>query len=265
MPTQQLFYRTAVPVNFERHKDLSVRTGETYGFASEANSVPVTAVEFAQAAAEYPIVFAGHGRSVFPTAILGLREQQNLFVAEDGKWRSRYVPAFVRRYPFVFSLDEAGRTFTLHIDETFDGCNRAGRGERLFDADGAQTQYLRGVLAFLQGYEARFRRTQAYCARLVELDLLQPVQARFTMGTGEQRSLSGFSVVDRQKLKALPAEAVAGLLARDELECTFLHLASLRHFRDMLERSQPRQKTAGVEPELPAGEVLADGPPEVVH
>ena len=248
MPTQQLFYRSAVPVNFARHKDWSVKTGESYAFAAEVNSVPVTAIEFAQAAAEYPIVFAGSDKSVFPAVILGIRENENLFVDGEGRWRGKYLPAFVRRYPFVFSQDDAQRTFTLHIDETFAGCNQAGRGERLFDADGAQTQYLKTVLGFLQDYQARFRRTQAYCQRLLELELLQPMQAQFTLNTGEQRSLSGFMVVNREKLKALPAETVHDMLAKDELECTYLHLASLRHFQDMLERFQPKQETIGVEP-----------------
>jgi hypothetical protein len=262
--TQQLFYRSAVPVNAGRHKDWSVKAGETYAFAAAVNSVPVTAVEFAQAAAEYPIVFAGTQKSVFPAVILGIRENQNLFVAADGAWRGKYIPAFVRRYPFVFSQDEAAKTFTLHIDETFAGCNQAGRGERLFDADGSQTQYLRTVLGFLQDYQVRFRRTQAYCARLVELDLLQPMQAQFTLNTGEQRSLSGFSVVNREKLKSLPADTVAELLAKDEMECTFLHLASLRHFQDMLERFQPSQETIGVEPP-PAEAAAEERPAEAVH
>jgi hypothetical protein len=265
MPTQQLFYRTAVPVNVSRHRDWFVKTGETYAFASAVNSVPVTAIEFARAAAEYPIVFAGSGNLVVPAVILGIRDNQNLFVGEDGQWRSKYVPAFVRRYPFVFSQDEAGKTFTLHIDETFDGCNQAGRGEKLFDADGAHTQYLRTVLAFLRDYEARFHRTQTYCARLVELDLLQPVQAQFALSSGEQRSLTGFSVVNRQKLKALSAETLAELLATEELECTFLHLASLRHFEDMLERFEPKQETIGIEPAPTDGEGLAEESSEAVH
>jgi hypothetical protein len=243
--TQQLFYRSVVPVNVQRHHDLSVKTGEQYGFAAAVNSVPVTAVEFAQAAAEYPIVFAGTDKAVFPAVILGAGAGENLHVDADGKWRGRYIPAFVRRYPFVFSQDAEGTTLTLNIDETFDGCNRAGRGERLFDAEGAQTQYLRTVLGFLQDYQARFRRTQAYCARLQELNLLQPMQAQFSLRGGEQRSLSGFMAVDRARLKALPAEVLAEMVAKDELECTYLHLASLRHFQDMLDRApKPRPPEA---------------------
>ncbi len=255
MATQQLFYRTAVPVSVQRHRDWSVKTGESYAFAAEVNSVPVTAIEFAQAAAEYPIVFAGAGEAVLPAVILGVRDNENLFVDADGRWRGKYIPAFVRRYPFVFSQDAEGKTFTLHIDETFTGCNQAGRGERLFDADGNQTQYLGTVLGFLQEYQGRFLRTQAYCKRLQELGLLQPMQAQFTLNTGEQRSLSGFMVIDRAKLKALPADVVADMLAKDELECSFLHLASLRHFQDMLDRFRPEApKPEAPKPEASAGE-----------
>ena len=252
MTTQQLFYRSAVPVSAQRHRDWSVKSGGSFAFAAGVNSVPLTAVEFAQAAAEYPIVFAGGEASVFPAAILGVRNDENLFVEADGRWRGRYVPAFVRRYPFVFSEDAEARTFTLHIDETFEGCNRAGRGERLFDADGAQTAYLRTVLGFLQEFQGHFARTRAYCGRLLELGLLQPMQAQFALPGGEQCSLSGFMVVDRARLKALPVDVAADMLAKDEMECTFLHLASLLHFRDMAERMPPAASSASEPAEGPA-------------
>jgi hypothetical protein len=242
--TQQLFYRSVVPVNAQRHRDWSIKTGESYAFASEVNSVPVTAIEFGQAAADYPIVFTGDEKSVFPAIIVGVRENENLFVGPDGAWKGRYVPAFVRRYPFVFSQDAEGKVFTLNIDETFEGCNQAGRGERLFDADGVQTRYLQSILGFLQDYQGRFQRTRAFCDRILELGLLQPMQAQFTLRNGEQRSLSGFMAVDRQKLKTLPADVVADLHAKDELECIFLHLASMRHFQDMLDRFKPGGEAA---------------------
>ena len=240
MTTQLLFYNEATPVSVERHKDLSVKTGVTYRFAKNVNSVPLTAIEFGQAAAEYPIVFAGTEETIMPAVILGAQQTENLFIDEAGAWQGRYVPAFVRRYPFVFSSDKAARNFILHIDESFEGCNREGRGERLFDNDGQQTQYLKGVLNFLQDYQARFQRTREYCDRLKSLGLLQPMQAQFNLGSGERRSLSGFTTVDREKLKAIPAEALTTMFGNDELECTYLHLHSLRHFGNMIERMPAR-------------------------
>ncbi len=236
MSTQLLFYHNANPVTVDRHKDLSVKAGTTYDFARSVNSVPLTAIEFAQAAAEYPIVFAGNEEAVMPAVVLGAQQTENLFVGENGEWLGKYVPAFVRRYPFVFSTDKSGKTFILHIDEEFKGCNREGRGERLFDNDGEQTQYLKNVLNFLQDYQARFQRTKQYCDRLKSLDLLQPMQAQFNLNTGEKRSLSGFMTINREKLKSISAEDLQNMFNNDELECTYLHLHSLRHFADMLDR-----------------------------
>jgi len=237
MTTQLLFYKNAVPVSPRRHGKHSVKAGKSFAFASKVNSVPLTASEFADAAAEFPVVFAGEGDSVVPTAILGVTDANNAFVDAEGTWTGRYIPAFIRRYPFVFSTETADGQLILHIDEDFEGLNTQDRGERLFDADGERTTYLKSVLAFLSDYQGRFNRSRQYCQRLVELDLLRPMQAQFTLPNGEQRSLTGFQTVDREKLKALPADVVSTMLSNDELECTFLHLASLRHFGSVAERS----------------------------
>jgi hypothetical protein len=234
--TQLLFYENTTPVSAERHKDLTVKSGLNYGFAKKVNSVPLTAVEFAQAAAEYPIVFAAGGESVMPAVILGVQNSENLYVDESGAWQGKYIPAFVRRYPFVFSTENTGKRFILNVDESYAGCNREGRGERLFDNDGQQTQYLKSVLNFLQDYQGKFARTKQYCDRLKSLGLLQSMQVQFNLTTGEQRSLSGFMTVDREKLKAIPTEDLETMFRNDELDCTYLHLQSLRHFRGMIER-----------------------------
>ena len=195
MTTQLMFYDSAVPVSSKRHVGLSVKAGEQYDFARKVSSVPLTAAEMRPAAAEYVVVFAGQGETVMPVVILGVEANQNLYVKDDGGWDSTYVPAFVRRYPFVFAASQDGKSFTLCIDEAFSGCNREGRGEQLFDIEGVRTQYLETVLNFVKGYQVQHQRTQALCKRLVELGLLEPVQVRFTLPGGVRR---GFERAFRQ-------------------------------------------------------------------
>jgi hypothetical protein len=234
MATQLLFYERATPVTAKAHRDVSVRSGAGYGFAQKVNSVPLTAIEFAAAAAHYPIVFAGNEDRVMPAVILGAKSNENYFV-DEGKWQAgAYIPAFVRRYPFVFSTDRENKNFILNIDESYEGVNRDGRGERLFDSDGNQTSYLQNILRFLQEYQGQFRRTEAYCKRLKDLGLLQSMQAQFNLADGERRSLSGFLAVNREKLKDLKDEDLKAMFDTDELECTYLHLFSMRHFQTML-------------------------------
>jgi hypothetical protein len=237
MATQHLIYEAAVPVTEARHGEWSVEVGADYGFCRGVNSVPLMEVEFPPAAGEFVIVFGGTGDTVMPAAILGLREEQNLYVAEDGAWQAKYIPAFLRRYPFVFSSTDEQKTFTLCIDEGFPGFNQDDKGARLFNEEGEPTEYVDNVLKFLQQFQVEFNRTRDFCKKLKDLNLLEPMQAQVSLDSGEKMMLSGFSVVDRARLKTLPADTLAELVSSNELELIYNHLHSMRHFnglRDMV-------------------------------
>ncbi|MGD2171932.1 MAG: SapC family protein [Gammaproteobacteria bacterium] len=241
MSTQLLFYKEAIPVSKEQHAAYSIDTTQDYRFASAVNSVPLTAAEFPFAARDFVIVFAGP-EIPMPAAILGVQQDKNLFVAEDGHWQGRYIPAFVRRYPFVFSSNEDNSTFTLCVDKTFQGLNEAGRGERLFNEEGENSAYLEKMLEFLQEYQVQFQRTQAFCRKLKDFDLLESMQAQISLPSGSQQSLTGFQVISRDRLKALDGDKLAELAKTDALELAYLHLQSLNNFSLMVEKTDPGGK-----------------------
>ena len=244
MSSQLLIYESAVPVTTERHGKSSVEVRGDYGFSKSVNSVPLMAVEFPHAAAEYAIVFSGTPEACIPAVILGMRADQNLYLGAQGRWQAKYVPAFLRRYPFVFSSSQDGKTFMLCIDEAFPGFNQAGRGERLFGDDKKPSPYVANVLKFLEQYQIEFRRTQAFCKKLVELKLLEPMRAQASLGSGEKLALVGFTAVSRERLKALPAATLAELARTDELELLYLHLQSMRNFSAMAARMGGRAAPA---------------------
>jgi hypothetical protein len=253
MTTQLLIYETVVPLSFARHRDSSVEIGGNYSFSGKVNSVPLMAVEFPQAAADYAIVFAGTQGNIMPAVILGLRGNENLYLSKDATWEAKYIPAFVRRYPFVFSSSPDEQRFVLCVDEEFAGFNREGRGQRLFGDDGKPSPYVEQILKFLQEYQAQFRLTQSVCKKVQELDLLEPMQAQVELGSGERFFLGGFMAVNRTKLKAVSADKLAELAKSDELELIYLHLQSIRNFtalKDRLDRTgRDRETDAAVGPQ----------------
>ena len=87
MATQLLLYGHAVPVSEQRHRDWSIKTGNDFSFARSVNSVPLMAAEFINASAEYAVVFAGSEDAVMPAVILGVRDQQNLYLNGDASFR----------------------------------------------------------------------------------------------------------------------------------------------------------------------------------
>jgi len=236
MSKQLLIYETAIPVSAARHGGASFDPTDNYAFSAGINAVPLMAVEFLRAATEYAIVFTQVGEDIMPAAVLGVRGEQNLYLTEDAQWRAKYVPAFIRRYPFVFSSSEDKQTLTLCIDETHPGFNREGRGQRLFGDDGKPSAYVEQVLKFLQEYQAHFERTRVFGKRLKEYNLLEPMQALVTTPTGEKQTLSGFLAVQRDRLRTLSGEALSMLAKTDELELLYLHLYSMRNFNEVKDR-----------------------------
>jgi hypothetical protein len=255
MTTQLLIYETAVPVSASRHRECFVDSGG-YDFSRSVNAVPLMAVEFAAAAPEYAIVFAGKDDVVMPSVILSMRGGENAYLDAAGDWNAGYIPAFIRRYPFVFSSSNDGQSFTLCIDEAFAGFNREERGQALFGEDGKPTPYVESVLKFLQEYQAQFQRTRIFCEKLREFGLLEPMQAKLSLDTGEHLSLTGFMAVNRDKLKALSGEVLAGLAKTDELELIYLHLQSMRNFTGVKDRlARASGENTAPAPEADAAEV----------
>jgi hypothetical protein len=142
----------------------------------------------------------------------------------------------------------------LCIDESFSGCNQENKGERLFDAEGARSQYLENMLRFVNEYQGQYMRTQLFCKKLQELDLLESMQAQFTLNSGQRLRLAGFSAVNRERLKKLTDEQVVGLFKTDELELIYLHLQSMRNFNSMLERTATHDSEQKAKRDDSAGE-----------
>lgn len=233
---QMLFYENVAPVSSERHKDLCIDF-TNYSFAANVNSVPLTAVEMARAAREYTIVFAGKDKAATPVVLLGVEGSQNQYLDDDNNWKADYIPAFVRRYPFVFSQSEDGKQFTLCVDESFDGCNNDGNGQRLFDEKGEQTEFLKRMLTFLSDYQSQVVRTQQFCNMLNDNNLVEAMQAQITLPGGEKRSIGGFLGATRDRVKALEADKLVEFVKTDALELTYLHLSSLNNLGDVINRS----------------------------
>lgn len=246
---QLLIYERPMQLNRVAHKDLRIRaTQGDFQFASHLNSVPLACSEFARAACHYPVVFAGNSPdAVVPAVLLGLQPKQNLMVDEAGQWQEdAYVPAFLRRYPFVLAEKEGqDQDFTVCLDAAFKGLVEDGAdGEPLFDADGQDTPLLANALKFLQEYQVHLARTRAFSSKLAKLDLLQLKQVRVQPVSGEPFTLDGFFVVDEQKLRELKGKALRELASSGDLGWIYAHLLSLVNVERLTRRLDTRPAVA---------------------
>jgi len=225
-----LLYGQPTLLRIDAHRALRLQFDSAdFSFAAQTNSFLLAASEIPEAALNYPIVFVGSEGGACSLAVLvGLTDSRNLFVDGAGRWAAgSYVPAFVRRYPFVL-LEEAPDRLSVGFDAGYPGFGEAA-GQPLFEDDGKSSPLLEHAIGFLEGFHREMMATRAFADRLQALGLLVPRVVEVSSGPSKApRVLQGFLAVDPARLAALPAEQLAALAAGPELGWIYLHLNSLR-------------------------------------
>jgi SapC len=239
-----LFYERPVPLNRTQHKDLRLKGLQSLKFAANVHSVPLTGVEFALAARDMPILFAGTSvEDAGPMALLGLRQNENLFVDANGVWEANtYVPAFVRRYPFVLAEKPAGQEgddFTVFLDEAYEGFG-SNDGDRLFKEDGTDSEILANAVNFLGEFQQHVGRTQWFMQQLRKHDLLEPRNIRLEKD-GKTINLNGLFVVNENKLRELDEKTAHEFLREGVFGWIYSHLLSLANIDRAAQRLDVRE------------------------
>ncbi|MDZ5648614.1 SapC family protein [Nitrospirillum sp. BR 11828] len=244
MSTQQTlpaFYQRPRPLAAERDGDLSLATATDYRFATGANSVPVIAAEFTLACKHYPILFLD-GAPPQAVVLLGMRNGENLFVDADGGWEAgAYIPAYVRRYPFIFMENRDRAEFTLCIDEAAPSVSLGG-ANKLFEG-GQPTEVTRNALAFCSDYQGHYNATTEFVEALRKAGLLVENRADVTLKDGQKLSLAGFKVIDEGKFNQLSAEEFERWRQRGWLPLVYAHFVSVSNWAGLVDRTAQRPTT----------------------
>jgi hypothetical protein len=197
-----LFYKQPRVLDPAAHASAKVKPLASFAFAAQTNSVPIGADEFLMAQASYPIVFTSSDPPV-ALAVLGLAPNRNLFVERSGAWRRDfYIPAYVRRYPFVFVKPEGRDQYILAIDEASESLSNDD-GQPLFSGS-EPSELTRNALQFCAAFQRQHDASQAFAKALSEQKLLVEHRAELRpRAGGSPTTLRGFRVIDEAKFNAL--------------------------------------------------------------
>lgn len=197
-----MFYKSAVPLTPGKHRNLSLRENFGLGFTKQANAVPVNLIEMPKLCQTYPIAFSPN-EDATPVALLGLRDNENMFVDDKGNWIDDvYIPAYIRRYPFIFKEGPEKEQFTLCVDEDFLEENVQAR---LFNEDGTPSPLTLNAMEFCKSSHSAAQETKAFSHALAESGLL--VNQEVIIERGEKRIIfTGSRVIDEKKLAEMNDE-----------------------------------------------------------
>jgi hypothetical protein len=224
-----LFYNKPTLLDGTNHADWGLNKNMNFAFASAANALPINLVEFPQIAHFYPIAFARDAVAT-PVAVVGVRDNENLFVNDDGSWQAGvYIPAYARRYPFILSESADSEQLSLCIDDAPNVIVRGG-GERFFDDKKQATQVSKNAIEFCRSYHVAAKQTMTFGQALEQSGLLVDRSADITLKNGQRISFSGFRIIDEEKFNKLPPEVLVEWRNKGWLAAAYAHLFSGLHW-----------------------------------
>jgi hypothetical protein len=215
----------------DKNKDKSLKVDELVGFdyTSDLTNCVLSLSEFKEASKSLPIVFIKNENDEYSAlAILGL-DDKNSCIKEDGKWKhATYIPAFVRRYPFVFIQNDD--KLALCIDKDCKAVNKK-KGKTLFDKKGEATEYTQNVMKFMEQYQNESIVTAAIIKDLDSWGVLEDAELTIKKDGEDDKKVQGFKRVNEQKLYELDDEKLVAITKNGIYKTIVYHIDSLVNFK----------------------------------
>jgi len=232
-----LFFKDLVPLSSVDHATWKTRTVESAPWLNDQHAVPLTVDEFASAQRNYPIIFSS-GEAPVPLALMGLNEGVNVFMGEDGRFTDQvYVPAYVRRYPFMLAkLRPDSDDLSVCFDPTAGAIGEFEEGDALFE-DGQPTEATKQILGFCEQFEQAGQRTQAFMQELIANELLMDGEMSVQPDPDQPPFVyRGFQMVNEDKLRELRGDQLRKMNQSGLLPLVYAHLFSMSVMRDVFGR-----------------------------
>ena len=243
-PNLPLLYSALEPLNLQQHGSWKIRRLEKSPAMANVHAVPATVEEFPLLQRHYPIVFSV-GENPVPLALMGLNEGVNVFLDQDGVLIDRdvYVPAYLRRYPFLLArLQPDSDELSLCVDPTAGAVGDFPEGEPLFDGD-QPSETTKAILQFCEQFETAGQRTGAFMDELRASGLLMEGEVAIQPEGAEQPFIyRGFQMVDEEKFRELRGDELRKMNQSGMLGLIFAHLFSLSQTRDIFSRQVAQGK-----------------------
>lgn len=245
-----------VPITQNEFASKRFKRYESYAFAAKEALAPLALRELVKAVLAMPVAFAKVQDAFVPVAVLGISNGQNLFVAPDGRWIGRYVPAAYRGYPFVLANGPDDKQILCFDDSS--GLLHDSEGEPFFADDGKPTQGINDILNFLTQLAVNRQATARVCALLQEHDLIEPWPIKLKGKEGEpERALEGLFRVNEVAFNQLDEKTLHILHQGGVLPVVYCQLLSMQHLQSLGELAQAHEqaKQQAALPKTEAGEL----------
>lgn len=249
--TLPVFYQDLIPLSTTDHPNHATRPVDAVPFLKTQHAIPLTCDEFVAAQRFLPIIFSA-GEDPVPLGLMGLNEGVNVFIDDEGQLIGKtYVPAYVRRYPWMLArLRQDRDELSLCFDPTSDAVGEFEDGLKLFE-DGKPTEQTQGILKFCEEFEQAAARTGQFVRELKDMGLLMEGEVAIQVPGNEQPFVyRGFQMINEEKLRDMRGDQLRKINQSGMLPLIHAHLFSLQLMRELFE-AQVQQGKGPVTPIAP--------------
>ncbi|NIV18739.1 MAG: multidrug transporter [Woeseiaceae bacterium] len=236
-------------VNFDDHQDLRVITERSARYGDAVSYALTFPFEFRSVQACYPILLhQDDGGELLPVALFGFEQGENLFLDDSG-WDAAYVPAMIRREPFLIGYQgseiqkDEEKARVLSIDMDHPRVNKED-GEPLFLPLGGRSDYLEYTASLLEQIYEGLLHSKDFVAALKEHDLIEAATFNITLADGSENQLLGFHVLDEDKVRELSGDVLDSFNKQGFLMPMFMMLASVSNIRGLIDRKTRKEFAA---------------------
>ena len=216
------------PLQPSKHGQLKFQASHDLSFTKSMQTVPLAFTELPEASKYYPIIF-GDTETPFPAALLSLQKDSNQYLRPDGRWAAPYIPAHIRRYPFVLQAREQEDDFLVSIDVAAPHFGEV-EGTPLFDAEDKPTALVEEAIKFLEILQRDMRATREMMNIVKDFDILGIRNIERKQGDVSD-IIAACLVVDAEKLDKLDQEKFMELRSKRILPMLYAAQFSQTNFR----------------------------------
>ncbi|TVZ40815.1 SapC protein [Alteromonadaceae bacterium 2753L.S.0a.02] len=239
-----MFYEEPVPLEKKKHVDLKLNREQNYAFANNVNSVPIGGMEYFQASRDFPILFVKNNEGKYLSmAILSLREKSHDM---GDTWEGVYVPAFIRRYPFILTSEKI-----VMIDNKAPHFQQE-TGDALFAAENEPSDTLKQVVSFLELVEKNFQATEEFAQALSDKELLEPYNATVKFDNNTVKLNELYAINEKKLHESLDKDELHEWFNKGWIAWCHAHLHSLGSMHELVLR-QRKALAEAANAEAPSG------------
>jgi hypothetical protein len=134
----------------------------------------------------------------------------------------------MQKGPFYIAKEQDSTGVTRNIIALDERHPKLGleSGERLFSDAGGYGDHLERIIGLLETIEASHPHTLEFSTMLDALDLITPLDFKFTLNDGSAHTLTGFLGIDEERLQRLSEDTLSSLHQKGFLLPLFMMLAS---------------------------------------